>query len=186
MRGAGSLWHKRHHSNSSEQSSTWKWTTLLVFLSHRPPGEEILTLWHIWLIARNRFKFPKIVRQSNYSRWSQAARPESFCPNIGRLVVMRPVMTYSHVKTIRSLDWLSVQCWNIHEILGFSVCFKINSWVLDLSNPVSCFQQKYFHLFLYISVLSPLNLKKVVSSELFYYYSTQALLMPVRNGRLEK
>ena len=28
MRGAGSLWHKRHCSNSSEKSSTSRWTTL--------------------------------------------------------------------------------------------------------------------------------------------------------------
>ena len=28
MRGAGSLWHKRHCSNSSGQSSTSRWTTL--------------------------------------------------------------------------------------------------------------------------------------------------------------
>ena len=28
MRRAGSLWHKRHHSNSSEKSSTSRWTTL--------------------------------------------------------------------------------------------------------------------------------------------------------------
>ena len=29
MRRAGSLWHKRHHSNSSEKSSKSRWTTLL-------------------------------------------------------------------------------------------------------------------------------------------------------------
>ena len=101
----------------------------------------------------------------NYSRWAELDILHSRLSWVG---VMGTVMTYSDVKTIRSLDWLNVHCWNIHEILGFSVCFKINSWVLDLSNPVSCFQQKYFHLFLYISVLSPLNLKKVVISELFY------------------
>ena len=28
MQRAGSLWHKRHHSNSSEKSSTSRWTTL--------------------------------------------------------------------------------------------------------------------------------------------------------------
>ena len=122
-------------------------------------------------------QIPQNCSQSNSSRWSRVARPESACSNIGSLVVMRLVMTYSDVKTIRSLDWSSVQCSNIHEILGFSVCFKINSRVLVLSNPVSGFQQKYFHLFLYISVLSPLNLKKVVSSELFYYTAAQVLLM---------
>ena len=30
MRRAGSLWHKRHHSNSSEKSSTLRWTTLVL------------------------------------------------------------------------------------------------------------------------------------------------------------
>ena len=34
MRRAGSLWHKRHHSNSSEKSSTSRWTTL--------PGAPVL------------------------------------------------------------------------------------------------------------------------------------------------
>ena len=28
MRGAGSLWYKRHHSNSSEKSSISRWTTI--------------------------------------------------------------------------------------------------------------------------------------------------------------
>ena len=66
------------------------------------------------------FKFPKIVISIQF--FSVVAA------NIGRLMVgRRMVMTYSHVKTIHSLDWLSVQCSNIHEILGFSLCFKINS-----------------------------------------------------------
>ena len=42
---AGSLWHKRHRSNSLEKSSTWRWTTLFLLML----GMTVLR-HHMWIM----------------------------------------------------------------------------------------------------------------------------------------